>query len=167
MATVASRFLRYIPQDPMRGPDVRAVQARLRELGFYQGALDGIYGRGTYDAVIAFQARRGLTPDGIVGPVTYNALGSPPTPPAVGGPSITIDLEKRQLYFLRNGVTERAYDVAIGAPSTPTPVGRWVVVEKALNPGGPFGTRWIRLNIPWGGYPPYSNSNPHSGRMRV
>ncbi|MFZ5815048.1 MAG: L,D-transpeptidase family protein, partial [Bacillota bacterium] len=134
MATVASRFLRYIPEAPMRGPDVRAVQAGLRAQGFYQGPLDGVFGRGTYDAVIAFQARRGLTVDGIVGPSTYNALGAPPTPPAIGeaGPSITIDLEKRKLFLQRRGAVERTYDVAVGAPTTPTPVGRWVVVEKAL-----------------------------------
>lgn len=164
MATVASRFLRYIPQDPMRGPDVREVQQRLREQNFYQGGLDGVYGRGTYDAVVAFQAQRGLTPDGIVGPATYNALGGPPTPPAVGprGASITIDLERRRLYFQRAGVTERAYDVAVGAPTTPTPVGRWVVVEKAPNPGGAFGTRWIRLNVPWGGYGIHGTDQPES-----
>jgi L,D-transpeptidase ErfK/SrfK len=164
MATVASRFLRYIPEAPMSGPDVRSVQQRLRESGFYQGAIDGVYGRGTYDAVVAFQARRGLTPDGIVGPITWNALGTPSTPPSVGqrGPSLTLDLEKRKLYFHRGGVTQRAYDVAIGAPSTPTPVGRWVVVEKALNPGGPFGSRWIRLNIPWGGYGIHGTDAPES-----
>lgn len=164
MVTVASRFLRYIPGDPMRGPDVRLVQERLRAHGFYWGPLDGIYGRGTYDAVIAFQARRGLTADGIVGPATYNALGAGPTPPALGerGPAITIDLEQRRLFFGRLGVVERSYPVAVGAPATPTPVGRWVVVEKALNPGGPFGTRWIRINVPWGGYGIHGTNDPAS-----
>ncbi|MFZ5826607.1 MAG: L,D-transpeptidase family protein [Bacillota bacterium] len=162
MATVASRFLRYIPEEPMAGPDVREVQQRLREQGFYQGALDGIYGRATYDAVIAFQARRGLTVDGIVGPSTYNALGAPPTPPAIGkaGPSVTIDLEKRKLYLQQRGMVTRTYDVAVGAPSTPTPVGRWVIVQKTLNPGGPFGTRWIRINVPWGGYGIHGTDEP-------
>lgn len=154
MVTAASRFLRYIPEDPMSGPDVQLVQRRLRELGFYQGALDGVFGRGTHDAVRAFQARRGLPVDGVVGPSTYTALGSGPTPQALGtrGPVLTIDLERRKLFFARNNVTQKSYDVAVGAPDTPTPVGRWIVVEKSLDPGGPFGTRWIRLNIPWGGY---------------
>jgi L,D-transpeptidase ErfK/SrfK len=164
MVMVASRFLRYIPEDPMRGPDVLDVQRRLRALGFYQGALDSIYGRGTFDAVVAFQARRQLTPDGIVGPSTYAALGQGPQPPALGdrGPSITIDLENRRLYFARRGVPQRVYPVGVGAPVTPTPVGRWVVVEKALNPGGPFGTRWIRINVPWGGYGIHGTDDPPS-----
>jgi L,D-transpeptidase ErfK/SrfK len=162
MVMVASRFLRYIPEDPMRGPDVRIVQQRLRPLGFYQGPLDGVYGRGTYDAVVAFQARRQMTPDGVVGPSTYAALGTGPTPQALGdnGPVITIDTDKRKLYFARNGVVQRMFDVAVGTANTPTPVGRWVVVEKSLNPGGPFGTRWIRVNVPWGGYPIYSKRTP-------
>lgn len=163
MVTVASRFLRYIPERPMEGPDVRLVQQRLRQLGFYQGRVDGIFGRATHDAVIAFQARRRLTADGIVGPSTYSALGTGPLPDSLGdrGPGITIDLERRRLFFTRNGVVQRAYDVAVGAPPTPTPVGRWVVV-KTVNPGGPFGTRWIRINIPWGGYPSYSKTTSSS-----
>jgi peptidoglycan hydrolase-like protein with peptidoglycan-binding domain len=154
MVTVASRFLRYTPEEMMRGPDVREVQSRLRALGLYQGALDGVYGRGTYDAVVAFQARRQLTPDGVVGPATYNALGQGPTPQALGdrGPVITIDVENRRLFLTRQNRMQRAWDVAVGAPVTPTPVGRWVLVEKQMNPGGPFGDRWMRINVPWGGY---------------
>jgi len=154
MVMSASRYLRYIPEELMTGPDVRLVQERLRSQGYYQGALDGVFGRGTNDAVVAFQARRQLTPDGVVGPNTYAALGAGPSPPALGtrGPVITIDTERLKLYFGRGGRIQRAYDVAVGAPDTPTPVGLWVVVEKTMNPGGPFGSRWMRLNIPWGGY---------------
>lgn len=160
MVTIASRFLRYIPEEMMRGPDVRLVQQRLRALGFYQGAVDGIFGRGTADAVIAFQSRNRLGTDGVVGPATYAALGTGPTSNASGdrGPNITIDLEERRLYFGRGTAVQRTYPVAVGAPATPTPVGRWVVVEKAVNPGGPFGSRWMRLNIPWGGYPIHSSA---------
>lgn len=162
MVTVASRFLRYIPESPMRGPDVLEVQRRLRALGFYQGALDSIYGRGVFDAVVAFQARRNLTPDGTVGPATWNALGQgrAVTPLGDRGPRLTIDLEQRQLFFARRrGTVQQIYDVAIGSPASPTPVGRWVVVEKQRDPGGPFGARWIRINIPWGGYPTYSKTD--------
>lgn len=164
MVMVASRFLRYIPEEMMSGPDVRLVQQRLRAVGAYQGAVDGIFGRATHDAVIAFQARRGLTPDGVVGPSTYAALGSGPTPQAVGewGPSITIDVEERRLYLRRAGRVLRTYPVGVGAPATPTPVGRWVVVEKTVNPGGPFGTRWMRINVPWGGYGIHGTDDPQS-----
>ncbi|GHI04392.1 GH25 family lysozyme [Streptomyces cellostaticus] len=56
-----------------RGAAVNAVQA---ELNAHGAALpvDGSFGAGTRDAVIAFQTRNQLTPDGIVGPNTWLAL---------------------------------------------------------------------------------------------
>lgn len=53
----------------------KAVQQKLKELGFYKGSVDGVYGSGTKNAVIAFQKSRGLTADGIVGARTAKALG--------------------------------------------------------------------------------------------
>lgn len=60
-----------------RGTDVADVQNRLKELGYNPGPVDGIFGRMTEEAVIRFQRDRGLTPDGVVGPITYNALFQP------------------------------------------------------------------------------------------
>lgn len=60
-----------------RGSDVAEVQARLSELGYMPGPIDGIFGVKTEAAVIRFQRDRGLTPDGIVGPLTYNAMFQP------------------------------------------------------------------------------------------
>jgi N-acetylmuramoyl-L-alanine amidase len=57
------------------GPDVIKVQSRLRQWGYYSGPVDGIFGQGTQDAVILFQKRNGITPDGIVGPNTARAIG--------------------------------------------------------------------------------------------
>jgi hypothetical protein len=57
-----------------RGPEVAAVQRRLNEHGF-DLRVDGIFGPGTRGAVSAFQASKGLLPDGTVGPVTLVALG--------------------------------------------------------------------------------------------
>jgi hypothetical protein len=31
-----------------------------------------------------------------------------------------------------------------------------------MNPGGPFGTRWMKLNVPWGGYGIHGTDNPSS-----
>ncbi len=56
------------------GSDVKAVQARLRKLGFLDGKADGIFGRLTHKAVLAFQKDQGIKVDGIVGPVTYGCL---------------------------------------------------------------------------------------------
>lgn len=64
-----------------QGSDVAEVQARLSELGYIPGPIDGIFGAKTEAAVIRFQRDRGLTPDGIVGPLTYNALFQPSPQP--------------------------------------------------------------------------------------
>lgn len=58
-----------------RGDEVRRIQSRLRSLGFYNGAVDGIYGTSTQKAVKAFQKNCGITADGIAGPKTIKFMG--------------------------------------------------------------------------------------------
>ena len=57
------------------GGEVKEVQRRLKNWGYYSGAVDGIFGSGTRKALISFQKKNGLTADGIVGKATYAALG--------------------------------------------------------------------------------------------
>jgi len=59
------------------------------------------------------------------------------------GLSIRISLAQRRLTLLRAGRETAQYPVAIGKPATPTPSGNWSILNKALNPGGVFGTRWM------------------------
>ena len=57
------------------GGEVKELQRRLKNWGYYNGAVDGIYGKATVEAVKKFQAKNGLTADGIAGKATYAALG--------------------------------------------------------------------------------------------
>lgn len=57
-----------------RGQDVVDLQSKLNDLGFLCGAVDGIFGRLTFDAVISFQITFGIIVDGIVGPQTRGEL---------------------------------------------------------------------------------------------
>jgi hypothetical protein len=41
---------------------------------------------------------------------------------------------------------------SIGKPSTPTPRGTFKIINRAVNPGGPFGARWLGLSAPGGDY---------------
>ena len=57
------------------GSDVSKVQQKLKQWGYYDGSVDGIFGRQTYDAVVWFQKSNGLSADGKVGTQTAQALG--------------------------------------------------------------------------------------------
>ncbi len=65
------------------GEEVREIQRRLKDWGYYSGALDGDYGKETEDAVIRFQQNQGISADGIVGAQTAEKLGI--APPTSGG----------------------------------------------------------------------------------
>jgi N-acetylmuramoyl-L-alanine amidase len=58
-----------------RGQETRQIQTRLKNWGYYTGAIDGIYGSKTVEAVKYFQRKNGLRVDGIAGSQTLKALG--------------------------------------------------------------------------------------------
>lgn len=64
-----------LSQSGSRGEEVRRIQAKLKEQGYYQGSVDGIYGKETEKAVKAFQKKNGLTTDGVAGTNTLQKLG--------------------------------------------------------------------------------------------
>ena len=57
------------------GDEVRQIQQKLKNWGYYNGAVDGVYGSKTVAAVKKFQQKNGLTADGIAGTKTLQALG--------------------------------------------------------------------------------------------
>ncbi|MBQ8165009.1 MAG: spore cortex-lytic enzyme [Clostridia bacterium] len=57
------------------GSEVRQIQTKLKNWGYYNGDIDGIYGSRTESAVKSFQRKNGLTVDGIAGPATLAAMG--------------------------------------------------------------------------------------------
>lgn len=75
----ASAYEQCLPsavlREGVKGGEVKEVQKRLKKWGYYNGAVDGVYGAKTRQAVIAFQKKNGLKADGIVGKSTYKALG--------------------------------------------------------------------------------------------
>lgn len=162
----ASRFLRLV-SPYLRGPDVMNLQERLVELGLMYDAPDGVYGPMTLDAVRRFQELQGLQQDGVVGPETWSAIGGSEPPVQLnaaqaGEYRIQIDTERFVLYLYKSAHLVKTYSVGVGTSSTPTPLGDWKITQKALNPGGPFGTRWMRLSIPFGGYGIHGTDNPYS-----
>jgi peptidoglycan hydrolase-like protein with peptidoglycan-binding domain len=59
-----------------QGEKVWKLQERLQALGYYMDAVDGQFGQGTRDAVIAFQKKNGLEADGYAGEETQRVLYS-------------------------------------------------------------------------------------------
>ena len=57
------------------GNEVTQIQKKLKNWGYYNGSIDGIYGSKTVAAVKKFQTKNGLTADGIAGPKTLAAMG--------------------------------------------------------------------------------------------
>lgn len=58
-----------------KGSQVTLVQRTLKQYGYFNGTVDGVFGKDTYDAVVLFQRRNGLNVDGVVGRTTADALG--------------------------------------------------------------------------------------------
>ncbi len=57
------------------GNEVKQIQQRLKDWGYYKGSVDGIYGSKTQQAVKYFQKANGLKVDGIAGEKTLAAIG--------------------------------------------------------------------------------------------
>lgn len=67
------------------GEVVKQIQTKLKSWGYYDGAIDGIFGSGTEKAVKAFQRKNGLEVDGKVGKNTLAALGINAALPGTSG----------------------------------------------------------------------------------
>ena len=73
------RTLLVLPPRPTvrqgsRGTYVRYLQQKLTSKLYPLGEADGIFGNATREAVVAFQQENGLSPDGIVGPLTWEVV---------------------------------------------------------------------------------------------
>ena len=104
---------------------------------------------------------------------TIQALPAQPPTPAVSKRVIVVSLEDRKLALLEGGHVKRVYTVAVGKPSTPSPVGTFTIERRVANPTyhhdgktvlpgprNPVGTRWMGLSKH--GYGIHGTNEPHS-----
>jgi hypothetical protein len=95
------------------------------------------------------------------------------TPAAATKRVIVVSLEDRKLALVEDGKVKKIYTVAVGKPSTPSPVGTFTIARRVMNPtyshdgrivppgpNNPVGTRWMGLSIP--GYGIHGTNVPSS-----
>jgi hypothetical protein len=86
---------------------------------------------------------------------------------------IVVSVEDRKLALVENGQVVKIYPVAVGKPSTPSPVGTFTIERRVENPtyhhdgktippgpGNPVGTRWMGLSTK--GYGIHGTNEPNS-----
>ncbi len=101
----------------------------------------------------------------ITGGYTLKSAYAEPSLPIVvdhGTISIEVYPQKHQLIVRKQGQKIKTYTVAVGNPSTPTPIGEYQVVYKGKDWGTSFGPRWLGLNVPWGIYGIHGTNRPDS-----
>ncbi|WP_163538421.1 L,D-transpeptidase family protein [Gracilibacillus sp. YIM 98692] len=59
---------------------------------------------------------------------------------------IDVSINNRWLRLLKDGVQQRQYPIAVGRMLNDTPIGNFIIINKAPNPGGPYGTMWMSLS---------------------
>jgi len=74
ISTTVNRKNKNILSKGQVSNDVKDLQNNLITLGYLSGTADGAFGKNTENAVIAFQKKYGLTPDGLVGNTTRNKI---------------------------------------------------------------------------------------------
>jgi lysozyme len=138
-STAASVSVPPVPSQVLargsNGEDVKILQERLKDLGYYKGDIDGDFGSGTDAAVRMFQADAfgRAEADGRVGRITWGKLweSTPPTPistpPGVPGKTYLrlTKTDRRDgnglcilmLDYIKNGTTQESLQVCSGAAS--------------------------------------------------
>lgn len=77
--------------------------------------------------------------------------------------TIHIEVDKKRLSLIdrENEHVVKIYPIATGKASSPTPLGSFKIVDKAIWGEG-FGSRWLGLDIPWGIYGIHGTNQPAS-----
>jgi peptidoglycan hydrolase-like protein with peptidoglycan-binding domain len=137
------------------GADVRALQERLADLGYWNGKADGKFGSTTQQAVFAAQKAAGIGRDGTVGPKTRKALdqGVRPKARSTEGHVIEISLKKQLLMVVDDGTVKQIFNTSTGSNEhyqyqgrtylADTPSGKFKV-GRQINGwrNGPLGPLW-------------------------
>ncbi len=108
------------------GKEVTSIQTKLKNWGYYNGSIDGIYGSKTVTAVKKFQSKNGLKADGIAGSETLSAMGISSSSNSTGSDATNLNLLARIIYGEARG---EPYSGMVGVAA--------VVLNRVANPNFP------------------------------
>ena len=128
-ALIAQSALGAVVAWGSRGDQVRLIQQKLSQYGYFSGTVDGVFGKETYDAVVYFQRKNGLKVDGAVGQATAAALGVTLS----GGAVAASNPNESELYTLARLV----HGEARGEPYIGKVAVAAVVLNRAKSPSFP------------------------------
>lgn len=142
-----------------QGERVQALRLRLSQQAFADAdeavpaAPDGLFDETLAAAVLAFQHRHGLEPDGVAGPATLRALAEPasahvrrieinlerwrelPEDLGAGGERyVLVNIAGFELHAMEDGRSALAMKVIVGKPYTRTPIFTGLMTRVILNP---------------------------------
>jgi len=125
----------------MSGPDVRALQKRLRHLHYDVGPVTSEYGYDTLHAVVAFEKVQGMDRDGVVGLQVWKQLEDPRParlrhPGDAASSGVEVDLTKQVVYYAEHGKVVRVLDASSGGGYTYT--GSDGTQQQAITPTGHY-----------------------------
>lgn len=119
-----------------KGSDVKKVQIRLKELGYFKEDATSFFGEVTEKAVKAFQKNNGLSQDGVVGKKTFNLLFSTDAKKAASAATTTAITAKEQ--------EEIEWDEAKWADADLGEPGGNAIIEEAISfAGQQIGKRYV------------------------
>lgn len=133
------------------GDDVRDLQARLKQIGWFNAGVTGFYGNVTTEAVSGFQGKRGIAVTGFVDQTTLDRLhamtrepteaeltNAPPPVPSgkldprcLTGRVMCIDKSTSVLRWVVGGTVQMSVEVRFGSQELPTREGQFSVFAKS------------------------------------
>ena len=133
------------------GDDVRDLQARLKQIGWFNAGVTGFYGNVTTEAVSGFQGKRGIAVTGFVDQTTLDRLHAmtrepteaeltnapPPVPTGkldprcLTGRVMCIDKSTSVLRWVVGGTVQLSVEVRFGSQELPTREGQFSVFAKS------------------------------------
>jgi peptidoglycan hydrolase-like protein with peptidoglycan-binding domain len=125
-------------QPELSSAQVREVEERLGELGYWTGPIDGIIDAGTIHALIAFQKVNGHKPTGKLTTAELQAIRSAvrPLPQEGGYPHVEVDLSRQVLFMVaEHGLITKILPISSGSNKLYQQDGVWY---RAHTPRGRF-----------------------------